>query len=394
MKYKCNTCHKNLEDVPSEINQRLIDHAEVCMGKNHNKKLYQHCDYDYVHPAILPHRGDQFLAVFNYDDAIKYRNETILPQLHKVDNEQTKKIPTSKYSEAKGGVKKKFFPEQGMVVAGDKDTARGDYEKEDAVFDRVDGEDAFKYLSFQEKIGDHEDDDGFQQFLQNNPKLKNLEKSQMRRVSIYGSLNPEDIGRQYHCTLEKFILEHDQHEPKEDELISAIHQIIKIHEFLYLQKITHGDMHMGNIKVIRVEDGVLLKAFDFGKSVTKSLNRNYTRTDLRYLLLKKAVSGGLETFKRNVVRKDSSSAQQKHYPLHRVTALLIKQFHPSSFTVEATHGRIELYGKQLLQNLENARATGIDDYQPLQRMAIRKMFELFSNQIVHAMYQLPVAVNH
>jgi hypothetical protein len=395
MKFKTN--FGSIANRPSDITKSLI--------KAQGFRSFIDIEY-------LPVRGsrvgdDVWNLSYSYHLAIDHRNKVILPAIHaitKQENDQIGLVPTTAYGDAKGGVKKKFFPAHGVVVAGDSNTAKGDYKKEDQASSRLAEaeENEFEYASFQKTIDDDElNRQRLKQFLLKNANdndAKSVKLDQMRRVSIYGGFNDFDSTGQYHTTLERFVNDYksgasdkpDQH-PTEFELVSCIHQLIKIHEYLYINKITHGDMHMGNIKVIRNKSGVLLKTFDFGKAEVKSTTffgrteRSPSRDDLKYLINKTAVSGRFETFKRNTWRSEDHIDQAKHYPLHKLCNLLSKKFIVEArrdprddFTVD---GRISTYGNQLLENLNLIRAdqalsSGDRD------KAVRGMFCVFSNQIV------------
>lgn len=366
----------------------------------------------YVGITYTPHYDisiprNVFDSSFVYDTAISWRNEVILPKVHAISREQNDQIglvPMSAYKDAKGGVKKKFFPKHGVVVAGDAKTAKGDYSKEDAASERLAETDEakFEYTSFQKEMDLNEPTNRSRltAFLRTNTwnsDANTVKLEQMRRVSIYGGFGAFDSGEsdQYHTTLERFVLDvgsqdpekPDQH-PTEAELISAIHQMMKIHEYLYLNNITHGDMHMGNIKVIRNSDGVLLKAFDFGKAEIKKTTffknqRSPSRDDLRYLINKRAVSGRLETFKRNTWRKEDHEDQAKHYPLHKVCKLLSQKYLKRTnvgINYDYVERKITQYGAPFLDNLELIRSATMSDANRV--LAIRGMFSVFSNQIV------------
>jgi len=403
MKFRSRSGSGTWTDRPSNINNSILRSGFVS---------YIDIVYEPGAQAHVP--VDVWNDAYVYNRAIQYRNEVILPNVRAIERgEQNPEIglaPTTLYSAARGGVKKKFFPRQGVVVAGDRNTATGDYRKEDDAYQRLvtetnqDQESTFQYASFQKKM-DQDDrgvnDGRLRKFLATNradSKANSVNLSQMRRVSIYGGIDPFLAGQatQYHTTLERFVndcliqgADPDQ-QPKECELISCIHQVIKIHEYLYLNKITHGDMHMGNIKVIRYDQGVLLKAFDFGKAEIKSATkwkaqRSPSRDDLRYLIEKTAVSGHIETFKRNTWRKENDPSQLKHYPLHKICRLLSQEYlrRPSpGHDYNYIEGRISIYGKQLLDGLGNIRndRTIVDEVR--RANAIRGMFSVFSNQIV------------
>ncbi|WGL60723.1 hypothetical protein QEJ31_03785 [Pigmentibacter sp. JX0631] len=165
----------------------------------------------------------------------------------------------------------------------------------------------------------------------------NFDYSRHRRVSIYETRsffselptqNDKDSSLfSYYLLLKKSAPQLNLIENNIEKLkiftINIIHQLFYIHYCLYVAKVQHGDMHMGNIKLIIDNNGFpILKAFDFGKTKIIS-GQDFDFKDLKYLLERLAVSGRLETFKRNTIRKEDSSEQQKHYPLHKFLNLFI-----------------------------------------------------------------------
>jgi len=425
-----------IKDVAGNINNKI---KSVNAGANEFRG-YIYIEYD--PKEVLATIPENVHPVFTYEHALELRNDIVYPMLEQLAGGIIGAMPNREndvYSLAAGGDKKKFFPDHGVVIAGNKKTAEGDYKREDGVsgwlgsnsntYSHYNSDKDLGYVSFQKEIiDDAENEENLKAFVDNegnkgNKNIRGLQLKQVRRVSLYGSykdrLAREDL--QYHTTLDKFIIPvvypdstWDDHKPTEVELVSCVHQIIKIHEYLYLNKITHGDMHMGNIKVIRNKDGVLLKAFDFGKAnkinnkiYRKMDAKNYTRADLKYLLEKKAVSGFYETIKRNTIRSQNDTRQLKHYPLHKVCMALSfryfnvkekdryngdekKKYNASNFVdVEYEIGQ---YSKEFLSNLEMIRKSKLCTRD--MQLAIKGMFSVFSNQIVSgALYGFSSGLN-
>jgi hypothetical protein len=263
---------------------------------------------------------------------------------------ETQDLPQGKDKSVSTSVKKGYYVKTHLVVAT-KETAfgskswtsimgvtpgKGDYGKEDQVRtelnnkegilgkQNVDPDHVLSYFSYQKALENMSQDrlDALSAFIKENPAFPDIE--QYRRVSKYNLPNPEELELtsrgQADADLEKYLLAIKKFEVDRivsdyailmKNLWSIFHQIIKIHELLYLAKITHGDMHMGNIKVIVVNgevgnQGVVVKAFDFGKAKYRSETENYTRQDLEYLLQRNSVGGAfygtLEDGKRHVWR--------------------------------------------------------------------------------------------
>ncbi|MCP3943105.1 MAG: hypothetical protein GY710_16680 [Desulfobacteraceae bacterium] len=161
------------------------------------------------------------------------------------------------------------------------------------------------------------------------------------------------------------------------EITRIIHQLVYIHYWLYKTQVLHGDLHMGNIKVITDTNNFpIVKAFDFGKSKI-GCSRDESFKDLQYFCNRKAVSGYLETFSRNKTRKDCSVKQAKHYPLHRLSMLLLEGRHSKDYVYQ----RIDDYGNNLLDALRNGNfysRTGLNN-----RIML---FQAFSNDIASIFY--------
>lgn len=375
----------------------LLDGANSALNSLDRNKFYGYYNAEWYIASGWRANNLELAEVITYKDAIRHRNEVLLPSISTISreaNNELGKVPVSSYNDAKGGVKKKFFPQQGVVVAGHKGTAAGDYRNEDAVSARLEtfSDKKYNYVSFQRELEDFPDnEERLRKFLEENrenQKVRGLEINQIRRVSVYGDYDKFSDGTsdQYHTTLEKFLFDtKPSQKPTEAELFSCIHQIVKIHDFLYQSNVVHGDMHMGNIKVIRTRKGVLLKAFDFGKATVKPEDSSPTRKDLRYLIDQKAVSGPHETFNR--WRRSSINPKMvKHYPLHKVILELAnlgwkEHANPGNANPVWIETMISKHGKHLLNNLEALRA--VRNLPAMDRHIITQgMFSVFSDLIV------------
>ncbi|WP_158998142.1 hypothetical protein [Pigmentibacter ruber] len=226
-----------------------------------------------------------------------------------------------------GGKHKSFDAERALVYAKTP-AAMNDFSKEKLikeVLSSLETKDKLKirdlFFSFQNEVNIND----------------NIDYSRYRRVSIYETRsffdelplqNEKDPSLfNYYLLLKKSApplnLIENNIEKLKIFIINIIHQLFYIHYCLYVAKIQHGDMHMGNIKLIIDNNGFpIIKAFDFGKSKIIT-GQDFDFKDLKYLLDRIAVSGRLETFKRNTIRSEDSSEQQKHYPLHKFLKLFI-----------------------------------------------------------------------
>ena len=108
------------------------------------------------------------------------------------------------------------------------------------------------------------------------------------------------------------------------EAHSLLMQAVDMTRVFYKSAISHQDLHMHNLMVHKPLDAnvghITLKAIDFGKSKV-SVDNEYDRlNDVRYLFLKQASSGTIETMRRearDLLRYDIDK-QAKHYPLHKL----------------------------------------------------------------------------
>ena len=142
-----------------------------------------------------------------------------------------------------GGVHKKYSPADRWVFA-DKDGGGGDYANEDQAMGAL-GNNA--YFSYQHPLTHN---------------VTNQQHRRLRAVSNY-SLNAAHVPAPVADTMNNQIaIFNGQHNKTRD----AIYQMLKIHHELYESRIMHGDMHMGNIKVLEGANTVFVKAFDFGKA--------------------------------------------------------------------------------------------------------------------------------
>ncbi|MCL1127486.1 hypothetical protein [Shewanella surugensis] len=97
-------------------------------------------------------------------------------------------------------------------------------------------------------------------------------------------------------------------------------QVIDMLNIFYLNKVSHRDLHMHNLLVLKStgeDKEVLLKVIDFGKSKFDSDFAKHSLTDIKYMFNREATSD-LETFVRNSLRSNDSEKQIKHYPLHKI----------------------------------------------------------------------------
>ncbi len=289
-----------------------------------------------------------------------------------------------------GGVHKKFSPEHGLVWAA-RDTGLSDFPKESAMQQRLgewnlahsDIELRDVFFSFQRELDEHDYPDRGTELHQ--------QRMRYRSVSIYNLRDLENSpnhlpDRQpgktslndYMPKLVEFRREYHNNPGAMELLRSAIshiiHQLVYIHYYMFKAGIQHGDLHMGNIKIILDNKGYpIIKVFDFGKSKNVTPGQG-TMKDLEYFCCKKAVSGFLETFKRNTWRNDTDEAQLKHYPLHRLCMILLDGI----FTKEQIDERINEYGQALIDYLRKGSI-------PPEKT--RMAFRGFSDEIVSLFYQ-------
>lgn len=129
------------------------------------------------------------------------------------------------------------------------------------------------------------------------------------------------------------------------ECKSIVRQLIDVTRVFYKNNISHGDLHMGNIQVIRenfqtipnysesLSEGkkVYIRTFDFGRLQKESAFKNNKNRDIDYLFFRQG-DGALETLVRNVIIPKDSEKYQKHYPIHH----LIDRFNTKKINI-ASH---------------------------------------------------------
>lgn len=161
-------------------------------------------------------------------------------------------------------------------------------------------------------------------------------------------------------------------------VVQMIHQLVYIHYCMYNAQIQHGDLHMGNIKLIIDNQGFpVIKVFDFGKSKLVNSISNQMK-DLEYFFCRQAVSGILETFKRNKLRNDKSTEQLKHYPLHRLSSLLLRN---KGMNENELFNYIDTSGREMIEILKSIQKS------PPKHQSLRMLFQSFSNNIVKIFYE-------
>lgn len=108
------------------------------------------------------------------------------------------------------------------------------------------------------------------------------------------------------------------------EAHSLLMQTVDMVRVFYKSAISHQDLHMHNLMVHKPIDAnlghITLKAIDFGKTKVRVDNESDRLNDVRYLFLKQASSGRIETSRREArefLRYDLDK-QYKHYPLHKL----------------------------------------------------------------------------
>lgn len=355
----------------------------------------------------------------------------LAPHLHA---DEIASLPTGRDVPGSDSVQKKVYAEHAMVVVKND---RSDYTKEDKAFRTLYGagqpppQDEIPWFSFQKALTEAEAEAMGTLEVTWKDKKKGtttnvrLAPNNFRRYSVYGGTEraEEDALEAPGCKNTnlrdylKLILRNpllrlgafrDLRARHIANLWGCLHQVVKIHHLLYMKRMTHGDMHMGNMKVIIANapevSGVVCKAFDFGKLKTQS---QFTRTDLRYLVNKTAVprhlgNSSYETNNRagrwrdeqrnpNVDRLDRTD--WKHYPLHRI--LEAQMFlHGYTFTRQnenafdtRIHGLVQDAGRGFLDFLGGARdpRKGTNDAELLET-AVERAFAMFANVIVEEFY--------
>lgn len=389
-----------------------------------------------------------------YNNAIEFRNG--LP--NRVDlapDEMEGRIPDKDSLLVSNSVQKKVYRDLGLVVV--KKAGHQDYTNEASAHSALYGSNLtslpteakkpIPYFSFQKPLTENEAKDldnravkgvnwGVKQGWWGKKNLTNdVDSDKVRRFSVYGGTSQAEAkdldyiasDSSTHSAKNMSLREYlkllissksNRTAKKQDDtanLWSCFHQVVMIHRELYVAKVTHGDMHMGNVKVILVYDPQLrrkvpvCKAFDFGKFSSGS---NYTRTDLRYLISKTAVprfmgNSSIETNKRAKRWRDESTRGEnhvdrlertdwKHYPLHKILEAILEingVFSLSTGEISRVmeeshdsriHSIITTAGLPFLDVLNTTRG-GPDESARLN--SIHTAFQIFSNLCVEQFYR-------
>lgn len=301
----CHVCHSQFQFITD-----LLEHKKNLKHKQSNEKL-------------VDDLGD-----IGFRKTIQKRIMTSSYSLENRLKTYSSELPTDPLS--MGGKHKSFDPKSALVYAKTPGAMK-DFTKENNM------KEALNQLLTKDNMHIRDLFFSFQNEIESESTFSFV---RYRRVSLYEKANissclPEQASNDsslygYYEILKKSVsflnvIENNIYELKKF-IAQIIHQIIYIHYCLYTLNLQHGDMHMGNIKLVIDNLGFpIIKAFDFGKArFLEEQARNDKLKDLSYLLQREAVSGKLETFKRNIVRAEDSSAQQKHYPIHKLLGLLIK----------------------------------------------------------------------
>jgi hypothetical protein len=376
--YKCTTCP-----------------YEALRGRHGLKQVLAHVDarnrcrlesIKYECPAELSDTAfPRLVTADSLDQAVSYRirRTDLSGRIMAV----TKGLPDS--APIIGGVHKKFSPEHGLVWAA-KDTGMSDFPKETNMKGQLGNVNLASghpirdiFFSFQNTLD-------LKEYPDRGP-APHQQNIRYRRVSVYGALDlasspnhlPNRIAGK--TSLNDYMPKLVEYKRKYADDPNAlrvlrsgishiIHQLVYIHYYMYKANIQHGDLHMGNIKIIIDNAGYpVIKAFDFGKSKIARPGNGSTQ-DLQYFCCRTAVSGFFETFKRNTWRSDDSEKQMKHYPLHRLCMVLLDGI----FTTTEINARINAYGEALIKYLRRGSI-------PPEKT--RMAFRGFSDEVVSLFYQ-------
>ncbi|MCP3968473.1 MAG: hypothetical protein GY750_18895 [Lentisphaerae bacterium] len=340
--FKCTQCKKRFPSTPRGLAHLSL---HTCFISSNNAEIEYIGEQDKMplYMETINHRGNVALE----DQAANY--ERSFPQ-HIPDN---------------GGVHKCFFKKQGLVYAKDKE-GFSDYVKEDRMKMALGNCTERKaFYSFQNIFMENDYD--------NIPQRHSFVKK-FRRFSLY---NDYEYLHKYVTRVKESLSNNkvtdDNYAGLRNVLTAIIHQLFYIHYYIYRKNVMHGDLHMGNVKIIwDRNDWPAVKAFDFGKSRTQC-TRNQKLKDLKYFFNRKAISGCMESFKRNHYRKDSSKKQAKHYPLHRLSMLLLD----GKYSKDYVYKRISNYGNALMNLLNNNHI----------KLNTGNMFRAFSNDYTSFFYE-------
>ncbi|MEY3289898.1 MAG: hypothetical protein RLZZ419_2140 [Pseudomonadota bacterium] len=461
MRVTCKKCGVllNVNNMQDPFSQ-MLTHKSTCETANLDAKLaLAGFEVDPLSPINLAPQtsivafGDGRNKGYSYRRFLQDRNNIQIAR--RVIELEGGRLPNANSRVIGESVKKVFLPNEGLVAAPRNIafgtwsplSEAGDYNNENDAMGRLGSpahqetggmDNPLAFFSYQQVLKDvTEDEQGsIANFAGKTVKGRNLggwgwevdktpqahfnESNLFRRVSLYGSAGQTDEAdgflfardlvntdvNKYLGSIEEYLGCDDTFSIYSQEqliknLWSLIHQMIRIHELLYLAKMVHGDMHAGNIKVIVANGvngegphGIIVKAFDFGKAQFKKQSDNYTRVDLEYLIQKKAVSGASESFLRNTWRKKTSDKMVKHYPLHKALVTLA--------AVEGKQGRlnttnidtfIKSVGDKFLSYLGSARLspaeTNRDEAKKTDQIsAISNAFEVFANRLAEQYQRL------
>ncbi|STO98186.1 protein kinase domain-containing protein [Grimontia hollisae] len=143
---------------------------------------------------------------------------------------------------------------------------------------------------------------------------------------------------------------------------SLARQLVDILKTLYVNKVSHNDLHKENILVLQEKDQktMLMKIIDFGRAQTDKEFEKVRFKDIDYVFLCKGNSA-LETVARNVLvpsmasmhYKPAVAIKQKHRPLHSI----IKTCRNTNTNIETPLNNIGMQLKgALMMNPDNVRA--------------------------------------
>lgn len=136
-------------------------------------------------------------------------------------------------------------------------------------------------------------------------------------------------------------------------------QLVDIIKLLYIAKISHRDLHAGNIKVIFTDNGdPIVKIFDFGTAQVDSSCFNI-EADIRYLFLQAGVTQDRDMFNYIEGLARIFIDAPKHYPFHRLLMNL-------GFSKKHAKELLEQVGIQLLKELTNIKTAGIENTKSLE----------------------------
>lgn len=236
-----------------------------------------------------------------------------------------------------GGKHKKFNPQYGLLRTNSSKIAQ-EFEKEQAILSLIEAIESTEvranltlHTSFQCQLSS---DEVKCLGLEEKDSLGNIyfyAKVTIYDETVYSKELDEILSKENsHKTLsqkEKDVVELSElsskkNKPKlsQHQVVEISKQIIEISKNFYLANIQHNDLHMHNILIHIHGEKILVKAIDFGKAMCPK-DESSRNDDLNYIFFKES-RYFIETFRRNILRNQSGSAQAKHYPLHRLAEYL------------------------------------------------------------------------